>query len=83
MLGLLNISLEGPFPNFIEFFNDHDVLFRQSMKYEWKLIKWSHCNMFGHEEINCKKKEGQRKEWRRVQKDSPQEANLHQATEHH
>jgi len=54
---VIDISLDGHFPEFIEFFNDNDVLVRQQVKYEWKPTKYIHCDMFGHEEENYKKKE--------------------------
>lgn len=53
---LIDIPLEGPFPNYIEFFDEEDVLIRQEVIYEWKPLKCSHCKMFGHEAVSCKKK---------------------------
>ncbi|KAJ8443060.1 LOW QUALITY PROTEIN: hypothetical protein Cgig2_004265 [Carnegiea gigantea] len=52
---LIDIPLEGPFPDFIEFFNDNDVL---QVRYEWKPTKCTYCHMFGYEEELCKKKKG-------------------------
>ncbi|KAJ8427301.1 hypothetical protein Cgig2_002213 [Carnegiea gigantea] len=63
---LIDISLEGPFPNFIEFFDEEGVLIRQPVICEWKPIKCTHCHMFGHEVINCKRKREERTEWRPV-----------------
>jgi len=34
------------------------------IKCEWKPIKCAHFQMFGHEELNCRKKENVRKVWR-------------------
>ncbi|KAJ8436659.1 hypothetical protein Cgig2_003038 [Carnegiea gigantea] len=69
---LIDISSDGHFPKFIEFFNDNDELVRQQVKYEWKPTKCTHCHMFGYEEENCKRREG-RKERRKLQKDPPLE----------
>ena len=79
---LINISLEGPFPNNIEFFNEDEVLLRQKVICEWKPIKYSHCKMFGHEEVSCKKKKGLRTEWRPIQKDA-QGGNISEQTVQH
>ncbi|KAJ8436135.1 LOW QUALITY PROTEIN: hypothetical protein Cgig2_033630 [Carnegiea gigantea] len=67
---LIDISLDNPFPNYIKFFNEDDVLIRQNVTYEWKPIKCSHCKMFGHEEASCRKEIGLRTEWRPKQKDT-------------
>jgi len=53
---LIDISLDGQFPDYIEFFNEHETLVRQQVVYEWKPIKCFHYKMFGHEESHCKKK---------------------------
>ncbi|KAJ8420726.1 hypothetical protein Cgig2_010421 [Carnegiea gigantea] len=55
------VSLEGPFLEFIEFFNDNDVL----VKSEWLPIKCTHCQMFRHTKDVRKKKRVASKEWRR------------------
>ncbi|KAJ8419449.1 hypothetical protein Cgig2_023655 [Carnegiea gigantea] len=70
---LIEVPMAGPFPDFIEFFNEHGELIRQSIKFEWKPSKCNHCRMYGHLEEECRKKHNQRKEWRRVQV-TPQEA---------
>ena len=62
----MDIPIDGPFPEHIDFINEHDMLVRQVVKYEWLPVKCKHCGMFGHEESICKKKEGSRKEWRSV-----------------
>ncbi|KAJ8422267.1 LOW QUALITY PROTEIN: hypothetical protein Cgig2_000655 [Carnegiea gigantea] len=51
---LINVSLDSPFLNFIEFLNDHDVLIRQQVVYEWKPVKCSHCHMTLSYHKGCK-----------------------------
>jgi len=70
---LIEMNVEGPFPEFVEFFNKNDVLVRQTVKYKWLPTKCAHYNMFGHTEDQCRKKNGIHKEWRRVQHDQPTE----------
>jgi len=65
---LIDIPITGPFSEYIEFFNEHEMLVRQLVKYEWLLIKCHHCGMFGHEEQVCKNKITPRQEWRPVTK---------------
>lgn len=65
---LIEMSLDGPFPDTIEFINDNGVLIRQVVTYEWKPTKCNHCNMLGNEEDACKKKGVIRKVWREVPK---------------
>ncbi|KAJ8424525.1 hypothetical protein Cgig2_000663 [Carnegiea gigantea] len=65
---LIDIPIAGPFSEYIEFFNEHEMLVRQPVKYEWLPIKCHHCAMFGHEEQVCKKKITPRQEWRPVTK---------------
>ena len=45
---LIEMNVDGPFPEFLEFFNENDVLVRQAVKYEWLPTKCAHYNMFGH-----------------------------------
>jgi len=59
---LMEMPLDGNFPEFIEFANKKDVLIRQSVKYEWLPIKYTHCRMFGHTQEDYRKKDTQRKE---------------------
>ncbi|KAJ8425740.1 hypothetical protein Cgig2_000800 [Carnegiea gigantea] len=66
---LVEIKLEGSFPEFIEFFNEFDVLIRQPIHYEWLSVKCLYCGMYGHKEDVCKKKSKPRKEWRVKQKE--------------
>jgi len=63
---LIDVNLEGPFPDFVEFFNENGVLIRQQVIFEWRPRKCSHCLMYAHEEVNCRKKEKGRKEWRQI-----------------
>jgi len=64
---LIEMSLEGPFPKWIDFINDNDILARHEVTYEWLPIKRTHCRMLGHDVTMCRKKKSIRKEWRRVQ----------------
>ena len=50
---MIEAPLEGPFPEYIEFFNDNEVLVRQQIKYEWLPLKCTHYHMFRHEEAVC------------------------------
>ena len=81
---LIEIPIDGPFPEYIEFINEHGILTRQSVEYEWKPDKCEHCGMFGHLEDSCRKKQP-RKEWRPVAKpqdhSEPKQANVDIPTE--
>ncbi|KAJ8421596.1 LOW QUALITY PROTEIN: hypothetical protein Cgig2_020785 [Carnegiea gigantea] len=61
---LIDIPVEGSFPEFIDFVNNQDLV------YEWKPIKCNHCKMFGHLEEECRKKARTRREWREAQNQS-------------
>ena len=65
---LVDMELEGSFPDTIEFFNEHEVLIRQEIKYAWMPTKCQCCGMFGHKEDQCRKKPGVRQEWKPVRK---------------
>ena len=65
---LVEMPIDGPFPNHIEFFNEDEVLIRQPVTYEWIPTKCSRCVMMGHTEDVCKKKGVIRTEWRKIQK---------------
>ncbi|KAJ8436501.1 LOW QUALITY PROTEIN: hypothetical protein Cgig2_003199 [Carnegiea gigantea] len=67
---LVEMSLEGPFLEYIDFINNNDILVRHEVTYEWLPIKCTHCRMLGHDVTMCSKKELTRKEWRRVQQDN-------------
>ena len=53
---LVEMPLEGNFPDFIEFVNEKDLIIRQKVVYEWKPIKCTHCKMFGHTREDCGKR---------------------------
>ncbi|KAJ8431362.1 hypothetical protein Cgig2_002085 [Carnegiea gigantea] len=53
---MVDMKLEGPFPEYIEFFNEQEVLLRQKVKYEWLPTKCLHCEMFGLLETKVKEK---------------------------
>ena len=59
---LIHMQLEGEFSDFVDFFNEHDILIRQQIQYEWLPIKCLCYGMYGHKEEVCKKKDGPRKE---------------------
>ncbi|KAJ8421769.1 hypothetical protein Cgig2_000946 [Carnegiea gigantea] len=63
---LVEMQIDGPFPEHIEFFNEEGVLTRQQVTYEWILSKCTHCAMLGHTEEVCKKKGLARTKWRRI-----------------
>ena len=63
---LVEMQLEGPFHDFIEFANERDVIIRQKIVYEWRPIRRTHCKMFGHTQEDCRKKSNPRKEWRAI-----------------
>ena len=63
---LVEMPINGPFPEYIEFFNDEDILIRQQVTYEWVPTKCTHCAMLGHTEDVCKKKGVIRTECRKV-----------------
>jgi len=63
---LIEMPIEGPFPEHIEFFNEEGILIRQPVTYEWIPTKCTHCAMLGHTEDICKKKRVIRTEWRQV-----------------
>ena len=41
---------------YLDFVNDHDVVVRLRVEYEWKPLKCGHCSMFGHKEEERTKK---------------------------
>ena len=61
---LIEMPLDGSFPDYIDFSNKKNVLIRQKVHYEWKPLKCTQCMMFGHIAEQCKKKEIQKREWR-------------------
>ena len=81
---LIEMPMEGPFPDHIDFFNEEGILIRQPVTYEWIPIKCTHCKMLGHTEEVCKKKRVIRTEWRQVLKPlTPSKSSKDQSTEVH
>ncbi|KAJ8428837.1 hypothetical protein Cgig2_003385 [Carnegiea gigantea] len=72
---LVEMPLEGYFPDSIEFANEKSVLIRQKVIYEWLPLKCSHCKMFGQTQENYRKQDIHRKEWRVKSQVLPQEQN--------
>jgi len=63
---LIEYQIEDEFLEFIEFINEHNMVVRQRVEYEWKPTRCSHCKMFGHTGEECRKKTQVRTEWRQV-----------------
>ncbi|KAJ8419951.1 hypothetical protein Cgig2_002969 [Carnegiea gigantea] len=63
---LIDIPLEGPFMEYVDYINDKGRVTRQRIKYEWQLVKCDHCSMYGHIEEDCRKKKVVKQEWRMV-----------------
>ena len=61
---MVEMSLDGPFLEYVEFANEKGVLIRQNVTYEWMPTKCDKCRMFGHVQDQCRKHEQQKKEWR-------------------
>jgi len=53
---LVEMPIEGPFLEYIEFFNDDDLLIKQQVTYEWIPTKCAQCAMLGNTKEVCKKK---------------------------
>jgi len=68
---LIDMALDAPLPDFIEFINDEEVVIRVLMSYEWKPVKCTHCKMFGHLELDCQKKNKTKLVWQPVQHKEP------------
>ncbi|KAJ8421473.1 hypothetical protein Cgig2_007650 [Carnegiea gigantea] len=61
---LIEVSLEGPYPDYVEFVNDFNVVVRQKVKFEWMQVKCGYCQMLGDKEQEYGKKGTTRMEWR-------------------
>ncbi|KAJ8424909.1 hypothetical protein Cgig2_001552 [Carnegiea gigantea] len=61
---LIEMPLDGKFPEYVEFANEKGVIIRQMVQYEWLPIKCAYCKMYRHSQEECRKKNPQRKEWR-------------------
>ena len=58
----------------VEFVNDQDVVVRVPVHYEWKPIKCTHCQMYGHLDSECRKQNlppKTKQVWRPVAKPPP------------
>ncbi|KAJ8421235.1 hypothetical protein Cgig2_000839 [Carnegiea gigantea] len=64
---LIDIPVDGLFPEYLDFVNDHDVVVRLRVEYEWKPLKCNHCKIFGHNEEECRKKAKSMRVCREVQ----------------
>ena len=53
---LIDMPLDGPFLEFVDYITDKGLVTRQRVKYEWIPLKCNHCNMFGHLERDRRKK---------------------------
>jgi len=53
---LINIPLDGPFMEYVDYINDKGRVTRQRVKYEWQPVKCDHCSMYGHIDEDCRKK---------------------------
>ncbi|KAJ8432995.1 hypothetical protein Cgig2_029445 [Carnegiea gigantea] len=63
---LIDAPFDGPFPEYVDYITNKGLVTRQRVKYEWRPLKCTHCNMFGHVETDCKKKQSRQSEWRVV-----------------
>ncbi|KAJ8421390.1 hypothetical protein Cgig2_031915 [Carnegiea gigantea] len=53
---LIEMKLQDSFPEYIDFVNEHDMVVRQKVEYEWKPSKCNFCRMYGHSDAECRKK---------------------------
>ncbi|KAJ8429032.1 hypothetical protein Cgig2_000379 [Carnegiea gigantea] len=65
---LIEMPLDSMIPEHIEFINNNEILVRQQVHYEWKPLKCTYCQMFGHDISMCKKKGVIQQEWRAIQR---------------
>ncbi|KAJ8422257.1 hypothetical protein Cgig2_029100 [Carnegiea gigantea] len=70
---LIEIQLEDNFPEYIKFVNEHNVVVRQKVEYEWKPIKCDFYKMYGHMKDDCRKKPKPRIEWGHIVRQEPQD----------
>ena len=78
----VEMQIDGPFPEYIEFFNEDGILIRQLVTYEWIPTKCAHCAMLGHSEDVCKKKGVIRTEWRQKSQ-APTQPSVNPPTDEH
>ena len=79
---LVEMQIDGPFPEYIDFFNEDGILIRQQVTYEWIPKKCAHCTMLGHSEDVCKKKGVIRTEWRQKSQ-APTQAIMNPPSDEH
>ncbi|KAJ8426671.1 hypothetical protein Cgig2_030090 [Carnegiea gigantea] len=53
---LIDIHLDGTFPDYVDFITDKGIVTKQRVKYEWRPLKRSHCNTFAHFKSDCRKR---------------------------
>ena len=63
---LIDVPIDGPFPDYIDFINEQGVLARQPILYEWKPIKCSHCHMYSHIMDDCRERPKPLQVWRPI-----------------
>ncbi|KAJ8438354.1 hypothetical protein Cgig2_015281 [Carnegiea gigantea] len=68
---LIEMQLHDSFPDYVGFVNEHNVVVRQKVEYEWKPTKCNYCRIFGHTEEECRKKPKPRIEWRPILRQDP------------
>ena len=68
---LIEVPIEGPFPDHVDFFNEKSQLLRQPVQFEWKPTKCTDYHMLGHTTADCKKKVTCQ-EWRPKEAANPQ-----------
>ena len=61
---LLEMKIDGCFPDTIVFLNEHGHEHVQAVHFEWKPIKCGKCGLLGHNEGDCRKAEGQKRKRR-------------------
>ncbi|XP_062098647.1 uncharacterized protein LOC133804510 [Humulus lupulus] len=60
---LIEVSLTQDLPYEVSFTNEFDQKVEVDVFYEWKPVLCGHCKGYGHITENCRKKDGQKKEW--------------------
>ncbi|KAJ8426050.1 hypothetical protein Cgig2_011267 [Carnegiea gigantea] len=56
LVGKEEMQVVDEFSDFIEIINEHNVVMRQKVEYDWKPTKCSHCRMYGHSAEEYRKK---------------------------
>lgn len=60
---LVEVKIDQQFPEMIQFLNENGVVINQQVYYEWKPIKCTQCNGYGHNKDQCFKPVQQKKKW--------------------